>query len=446
MKEMQESLLGAVSPTADSVPPPSSGLPELDGYIRFLGFKPLMCCWRHSAMGRSSGGSGGGGGCLRCPRCFLSTFADAAYSSLVFLCTAAALPYFWYMELAFHDPASTSVVLYTLLLNLQPPLAWVTGFWYFRGLFGGANGHYSAVAVPLTEQALRSRDEFSTKFRRKVHNFIVFGWVANVVFWLLYVVWLFQMVYIPVFMTLPMSQQLLWVFLPVSFVYRLWVPMFLCLYFAVVCESHVSKIDQSPRELQDMFRRNREQRKEGASTTMAGPEVVAGWDSVRHPSAAPSRIAELVENIAYNIRLRRRTQRAWTFHFTSVHAMPLMSVVLMIYFLVVDKAVMLRVWVFIVYAVHFCAQAGWVFRSAQRVTEHSFQARRDMYEVIAKDDSGFAVEDRQRVGEFSNFMMHCYDGFCIWGLPVTAAEGGRILQLLFAVVGPIVVMRVLLPR
>eukprot|EP01028_Stygiella_incarcerata_P001996 TRINITY_DN1370_c0_g1_i6.p1 TRINITY_DN1370_c0_g1~~TRINITY_DN1370_c0_g1_i6.p1 ORF type:complete len:550 (+),score=93.92 TRINITY_DN1370_c0_g1_i6:31-1680(+) len=55
-----------------------------------------------------------------------------AYTIFVFVVMVLALPYYVYVEQGFHTDVSTEFKVFLIIVNLQPPLAWVFGLLYFR--------------------------------------------------------------------------------------------------------------------------------------------------------------------------------------------------------------------------------------------------------------------------------------------------------------------------
>eukprot|EP01028_Stygiella_incarcerata_P001995 TRINITY_DN1370_c0_g1_i5.p1 TRINITY_DN1370_c0_g1~~TRINITY_DN1370_c0_g1_i5.p1 ORF type:complete len:544 (+),score=106.43 TRINITY_DN1370_c0_g1_i5:31-1662(+) len=54
------------------------------------------------------------------------------YTIVVFLIMMLALPYYVYVEQGFHTDVSTKFKVFLIIVNLQPPLAWLFGLLYFR--------------------------------------------------------------------------------------------------------------------------------------------------------------------------------------------------------------------------------------------------------------------------------------------------------------------------
>eukprot|EP00762_Andalucia_godoyi_P007369 ANDGO_01561.mRNA.1 hypothetical protein len=393
-------------------------------------------------------------GILPAKKCWRVTYRYAydTYSVLCALFCCLAMPYALYMHYGVGVSVNGIFGFFMTIVNIQPPLCWFAMFAYMR-----YSKHHKHVFVPLVRDIYLSQME---RTQRTLLFHVKWTFVYSVANIILYIIWLMFGVY-PFFPKMSTGFRIIFVVLPVTFIYRLAVPFLSCLTFALLMRAHIRQMlifqnyhyltpPLSSRELKplswkqgssgpffpnsDEFERSFRD-KYGASTTGAVS-----------PSVSTS-ISYLVSLMSFNIAQRNATQKAWSFLFLSTTFIPVLCIVAMAIEAVHDVEELINGWYFIIYAVHFILQAVWIFDCGARISLVSWQIRTTILRDIAAKFVVFQPgECIITVSSYIAYLQTAYRAFNVLGVPITYSLGAKITQVLVFFIGPLFIAAFVLYR
>jgi hypothetical protein len=154
-------------------------------------------------------------------------------------------------------------------------------------------------------------------------------------------------------------------------------------------------------------------------------------------------IQSLLKTLALNFKARQQTEEAWAFLFLLLMSLPICSVVTLILMWFYDPAELRLAWFFLIYALHFLWQCGYVFHAAASVSDWSWKVRTSIVESIAGNRIRFAHEDASplAVTAYLDHLRESYHAFRVLGVPITYSLGAKLAQACFAVILPLIVLR-----
>mmetsp|Transcript_86820 Transcript_86820/g.218559 ORF Transcript_86820/g.218559 Transcript_86820/m.218559 type:complete len:391 (+) Transcript_86820:147-1319(+) len=339
---------------------------------------------------------------------FVAKLTYTLYTAFVIACQFLAAPYALYMHWLHPEENDWLEDAFFSVLCIQAPLAWGFLYWYLR------SEHFRQMMVPMmhmreelqiVQQTRTVQDPLNRQTWYRV-NLII-----SVTLNLLYFAWLAHDVYpAPSFQPFGLFVRCLFYALPCTFFYRLMAPMVLCEVFSWIASLHIAKIVA--------FRAGHDRQQSGR---------------------------RLFLDLRQNIRDRKSSEKVWLFGFLVSVAMPCVSVVMYMLLCIRSLKFVVTVWFFPFFVLHFVVQAWQTFLSAANITEKSASVRLEIVEKIILQEVTFEEQDFQ-IEAYISYLSTCYQGFQVFGIPITYQVVARLGQIMVVSCLPVAVKYVVFAK